>query len=324
MDYRTRRLGQHTAQTRPAWAIQALGRVPADPVSIRAWEDQAAAIAAYRETYGYDHPDDPIGPEHSHQAPDQRAAWHEAFAVLGPANGPDVRAMTDGQLWLTRDAYTAQTRWAPPHTGEELRLARIGSTAADLAALRAAAEADGGRKTGDLDCALQQDKLAASYRAFATLYRERETALTRATTEREQWDHATNGSRRLAIAADAELHRRHPSQKIEPLRTAEPAYTSHGGHERAHPTPGQEIPQVEMWIRDLRFRYEQFPITTQDRRVSQVSIEDVRGRISGAISSPWKAFGPDAILQPPKPSIKPATQILQPTANLDLELEAGG
>ena len=35
--------------------------------------------------------------------PDQRAAWHEAFAVLGPADGPDVRAMADGQLWLTRD-----------------------------------------------------------------------------------------------------------------------------------------------------------------------------------------------------------------------------
>ena len=33
--------------------------------------------------YGYHHPGDAIGPEPSHQAPDQRAAWHQAFAALG-------------------------------------------------------------------------------------------------------------------------------------------------------------------------------------------------------------------------------------------------
>ena len=58
---------------------------------------------------GYDHPDDPIGPEPSHQRPDQRAAWHQAFAALGPAGGPGVRAMPDGQLWLLRDTYAAET-----------------------------------------------------------------------------------------------------------------------------------------------------------------------------------------------------------------------
>ena len=69
MDDRTRRLGQHTAQTAPTWATPALGPVPADPAARRDWEHKAAAIAAYRETYGYDHPGDPIGPEPSHQAP---------------------------------------------------------------------------------------------------------------------------------------------------------------------------------------------------------------------------------------------------------------
>jgi hypothetical protein len=97
MDNRTRRLGQYTAQTIPAWAIQALGPVPADPASRQDWERKAASIAAYREMYGYDHPGDPIGPEPSHQTPDQRAAWYQAFDALGPASQPDVRAMpTDG------------------------------------------------------------------------------------------------------------------------------------------------------------------------------------------------------------------------------------
>jgi len=69
MDDRTRRLGQHTARTNPAWAITALGAVSAVPAARRDWEHKAAAIAAYREMYGYDHPGDPIGPEPSHQAP---------------------------------------------------------------------------------------------------------------------------------------------------------------------------------------------------------------------------------------------------------------
>ena len=64
MDDRTQRLGQHTAQTAPSWAITALGPVPADPAG-RQWEHNASAIAAYRETYRYDYPGDPIGPEPS-------------------------------------------------------------------------------------------------------------------------------------------------------------------------------------------------------------------------------------------------------------------
>ena len=77
MDDRTRRLGQHTARTASAWAVTALGPVPADPAARRDWERKAALIAAYREMYGYDHPGDPIGPEPSQQAPDQRAAWRQ-------------------------------------------------------------------------------------------------------------------------------------------------------------------------------------------------------------------------------------------------------
>jgi hypothetical protein len=95
------------ARTAPSWAVSALGPVPAGSAACRHWEDKAAPVAAYREMYGYHHPDDPIGPEPARQAPDQRAAWHEAFAALGPAGQPDVRALPDGQLWLTRDAYAA-------------------------------------------------------------------------------------------------------------------------------------------------------------------------------------------------------------------------
>jgi len=48
MDDRTQRLGQHAALTSPAWAVKALGPVPAAPTARRDWEHKAASIAAYR------------------------------------------------------------------------------------------------------------------------------------------------------------------------------------------------------------------------------------------------------------------------------------
>jgi hypothetical protein len=59
MDDRKQRIGQFAACNALPWAVTALGPVPED---------------AYRETNGYNHPADPIGPEPTHDAPDQRAA----------------------------------------------------------------------------------------------------------------------------------------------------------------------------------------------------------------------------------------------------------
>ena len=59
MDDRTRRLGEHTAETQPAWARQALGPVPADPARRADWEQRASLVASYRERYGYAHPERP-------------------------------------------------------------------------------------------------------------------------------------------------------------------------------------------------------------------------------------------------------------------------
>jgi len=169
MDDRTQRLGQHTARAAPAWAVAALGLVPADPAARRDWETRASWIAAYREMYGYSHPDNPIGPEPSRAAPDQRATWYQAFAALGQASAPDARAMPDGRLWLLRDTYAAETSWAPPQVGRELRLSRLGVFNAGLGAIRAAAEAGAARKAGDYDRARRHEILAASYQAMRDL-----------------------------------------------------------------------------------------------------------------------------------------------------------
>ena len=98
MDARKDRIGEHAAEHAPPWAVNALGLVPADPLDRLDWQQRAASIGAYRELSGYAHPADPIGPEPVAAAPDIRAAWHEALAALGPANGPEVRGMPDGTL----------------------------------------------------------------------------------------------------------------------------------------------------------------------------------------------------------------------------------
>jgi hypothetical protein len=239
MDDRTRRLGHYITQTAPSWAVTALGPVPSDPVGRRQWEEQASAIAAYREMYGYDHPGDPIGPEPSHETPDKRAAWHGAFAALRPTDGTDVRTIPDGRLWLIRDTYTVETAWTPRHVGKELRLSQLGAFDAGLGAIRADAEAAAARKADDHARTERHETLAASYRALRNHYQQRQHIFAEAMADRQEWEHATEQSRHLAIAADAELRRRHPHQQIELLHSAEQGPVS--GSERLPSAPESEF-----------------------------------------------------------------------------------
>ena len=166
MDARKDRIGEYAASHPPAWATAALGPVPADPADRLEWQKRAAAIGAWRELSGYSDPADPIGPEPVASAPDARAAWHEALAALGPADGPDVRGMPDGRLLHLRDTYPVETAWAPRYVGDELRQVRAAAWDARLAGLRAAAEARAAGHRGDHDHAAASSKLAVSYQAL--------------------------------------------------------------------------------------------------------------------------------------------------------------
>ena len=89
-----------------------------------------------------------------------RAAWYEALAALGPADGPDVRGMPDGRLLHLRDTYPIETAWAPRYVGDELRQVRAAAWNARLAALRASAEAKAAGSRGQHDTAARQQELA--------------------------------------------------------------------------------------------------------------------------------------------------------------------
>jgi hypothetical protein len=226
--------------------------------------------------------------------------------------------MSDGRLWLARDAYAAQTAWAPPYVGKELRLAQLGAFDAALGVIRADAETATARKADDHDRAARHEHLAASYRALRDHYQQRGHDLTQDMAARQDWEHATEQSRRLAIAADAELRGRHPGRKIEPLRSAEPAHARDTGHDPLHPAADGKLTEPAALIRGIAMQDEEFR-AGMDERLRLIVPGEHHGKAFRVMKSP----GQGAILQPPKPEITPSARILQLAAEHDIEPEAG-
>jgi hypothetical protein len=322
MDARTDRIGEHAAEHPPPWATGALGPVPAHPVDRLDWQRRASAIGAYRELSGYDHPADPIGPEPAAAAPHTRAAWYEALAALGPVDGPDVRGMPDGTLLHLRDTYPTETAWAPMWVGDELRQVRTGARDARLAAARADAEATAAARSGHVEAAARQRVLAASYRALHDAYQDRETVFAGIMADRADWEAATRAQRHLAVAADAELRRRHPDQRFTPLRSAEPPAVTDAQRAAVTLTTGKDIPEAGQWIKDLAAERRTFAGRLADRQSLTVPAEDPDYGDLGLAFPPWTGHSRDAILQPPKPEIRPSARVLERAADRDADIEA--
>jgi hypothetical protein len=322
MDDRKQRLGQFAADHPPAWALTSLGPVPADGPARQEWQQKASSISAYREMYGHDHPSDPIGSQPTADSPDMRAAWHEAFLALGPVDGPDVRGMPDGRLWLIRDTYATETRWAPRHVGRELRLIRLGAHTAERDATRAQAEAEAARKHGNHERADRHQIWAAAYQAMGRRYCEQEETFAATMDDRREWEHATEHSRHLAIAADAELRRRHPYQRIEPLRSAEPAPVSETEREELILDAGKNIGQLAQWIQDLAAQRKAFREKLDERKGLMIPSEDPDREDLGEAFLDQAAPSREAILQPPKPEIRPSAMVLEAAQQRDASHEA--
>jgi hypothetical protein len=218
-----------------------------------------------------------------------------------------------------RDSYAVQTAWAPRHVGKELRLSRLGAFDVALGVIRAGAEADAARKTGDHDRAARHEHLAASYRALRDHYQQQEQGFAQAMVARQEWEEATAGSRRLAIAADTELRRRHPHQKIEPLRSGEPAAVSDTGREQLSPGPDEKLTERVTRIRDLAAQRQASRAEMDEHPGLMVPGEDPVWGERGDAFPDSRASGPDAILQPPRPEIIPSARLLQLAAEHDSE-----
>jgi conjugative relaxase-like TrwC/TraI family protein len=322
MDARKERLGEHAAEHRLPWAVAVLGPVPQHPLDRLDWQKKAAAIGAWRELSGYDHPTEAIGPEPATGTPDVRSVWFEALAILGPVDGPDVRGMPDGRLLHLRDTYPIETAWAPRYVGDELRQVRAGAWNAHLAGLRASAEAKAASGRGQHDIAARQHELADSYQALHQAYRQRETVFAAAMADRADWEAATRVQRHLAVAADAELRRRHPEQPFTPLRSAEPPSATPAQRDELTLTAGQPVPEMGQWVKDLAAGHRAFAQTLAERQSLMVPSEDPDYGDLGQAFPPWPGPARGAILQPPKPEIRPSPEVLQRAADRDADREA--
>ena len=210
----------------------------------------------------------------------------------------------------------------PQWTGDELRQVRLGAADARLAAIRATAEADTARRQGQHDKARQQQALAASYQAMHDAYADREAVFTAVMADRHQWEKATRQQRQLAVAADAELRRRHPGQQYPPLRSAEPEPATHEQRAELTLTAGEDIPRLGQWIRDPSAEHRAFADRLARRESLVIPAEDPDYADLGSAFPAWTGAARDAILQPPKLQIQPSPRILESATGRDRDMEA--
>ena len=322
MDARKVRIGEHAAENALPWAVNALGLVPDHPPDRLEWQRRASSIGAYRELSRHDHPTEPIGPEPTAGDPDKRAAWNEAFTALGSVDGPDARSLPDGTLLHLRDTYPIETAWAPKWVGDELRQVRLGAQEASLVAIRAEAEAKAGAGRNDEHAAARQQILAASYWAMHDAYRERETVFVATMADRADWEQATRQQRQLAVAADAELRRRHPDQRFAPLRSAEPQPVTQAERDELTMTAEGEIGGVVHWVKNLAAEHQTFVDKIAERQSITIPSDDPDYGDVGQAFPAWTGRGKDAILQAPMPEIRPSARVLERAADRDRDVEA--
>ncbi len=235
-----------------------------------------------------------IGDEPTGNAPEMRAAWHDAFAAITDTGAVAVRTLPDQSLMHMRDSYRSETGWAPPHVGKQIREVRRGAETMRLKAIRAEAEAQNAK---DQAVAARHADIAAKARALEAQHREHEATLGEVMEDRELWDKLTEGSRRLAVQADLEFRRRHPDRKIRPLESTEPK-----APEESLPEPG--------WLAELNEQRRVFREELEARQNVMVPPENPDWEDEGPAWQVWQARR-DAILQPPKPEIQPAEGVLE-------------
>ena len=154
-------------------------------------------------------------------------------------------------------------------------------------------------------------------------YRERESVFAGVMADRADWEAATRAQRHLAVAADAELRRRHPQQRFTPVRSAEPQAAADAQRAELTLTAGQAIPQAGEWIKDLAAGRRTFASRLAERQSLMVPSEDPDYGDLGQAFPSWAGPGTDAILQPPKPEIRPSARILERALDRDADREAG-
>ena len=88
-------------------------------------------------------------------------------------------------------------------------------------------------------------------------------------------------------------------------------------------TAGQDNSQAGQWIKDLGAGRRTFAGRLADRQSLKVPSEDPDYGDLGQAFPSWTGPGKDAILQPPKPEIRPSARVLERVLDRDADREAG-
>ena len=142
MDERAAHLAVQAAAAAPAWA-ERLGPAPEDPLARMEWTERAAAVAAYREHFGFTSEQDAIGPRPGAGNPERRAAWDQAADALNIRGVErEMARHTEGELANLIDAYRREEAWLPPNVNDRLRTAHIAARESEGNAARLRAQLD--------------------------------------------------------------------------------------------------------------------------------------------------------------------------------------
>jgi len=165
--------------------------------------------------------------------------------------------------------------------------------------------------------------MATSYKAMEDAYPKRESVFAEVMAHRLDWEAGTRAQRHLAVAADAELRRRHPEQRFTPLRSAEPQPATDVQRAELSLTAGRDIPEAGQWVKDLAAGRRTFAERLAYRQSLMIPSDDPDyGNLGQAFPS-WTGFSTGAILQPPKPEIRPSARALERVLDRDADMEAG-
>jgi conjugative relaxase-like TrwC/TraI family protein len=203
-DTRREQLGEHIAETRPQWAVEALGQPPADDRDKRdAWIERAASVAAHRELTGHDDPTEALPRPPKPGQVEAYASWRAAWTALGRDDESRAEAeMSDGQLRVRVRAYQREQAWAPdyvtPDLSGTLQAAQRHRTTAQLRA----AEADHATDTERRD---QLHRESVESAALADVLDRQAAQLKKADDIRARWYAHTAATRAAEQRARVEL-----------------------------------------------------------------------------------------------------------------------
>jgi hypothetical protein len=183
---------------------------------------------------------------------------------------------------------------------------------ARLRVIRSQAEAAVARKAGDSELAARHEQQAEHGRLQESAYRMQEGILAGLTEDRRAWEAATEPQRRLAVAADAELRRRNPEARIEPLWSAEPKEVTAEQRIELDVLPQEEHQyQPPGWMRELAEARTAFSEKIAERQSVMQPHQDPDYEDLGPAFPSWQQEDRDVVLQPPKPPIPPSDRLAE-------------